>query len=105
MVWRRGNFFGVTFEDQSSLEPSEPDVKASDLQFDGEMLSMLSAPPMLAQIDSDRAPTEFESTVSERKREDRSDVRFAIGVAVALALPVLISLGAYVATTIALRVG
>ena len=105
MVWRRGNFFGVTFEDESSLMPSEPDVKSTDVQFDGAALSMLSEPPLLAQINSDRAPMEFESIISERKRDDRSDVRFAIGVAVALALPALISLGAYVATTIALRVG
>jgi hypothetical protein len=105
MVWRRGNFFGVIFEDQSSPEPGELQVRATDVQFDGEVLSLLGDPPLLAQIDNDRAVLEFEFTISERKENDRSDVRFAIGVAVALALPALISLGAYVATTIALRVG
>ena len=105
MVWRSGNFFGVTFEDQDSSAPSEMEIGAADIAFEGAALSILTDPPLLAQIGSETTLTEFECAISERKSDGRSDSRFAVGVAIVLALPALISLGAYVATTIALRVG
>lgn len=104
MVWRRGNFFGVTFEDQKST-PSEPEVSEADVVFEQPAFSVLGDPPQLAPPDSDQTLAEFASRIAERHGESRSDVRFTIAVVLALALPVLISLGAYLATTIALRVG
>jgi hypothetical protein len=103
MVWRRGNFFGVTFEDQISPTRSEPEV--ADVVFEGPAFSVLADPPQLARPDSGETLAEFASKIAERKDENRSDVRFMIGVVLALALPVIISLGAYIATTVALRVG
>ena len=103
MVWRRGNFFGVTFEDQTST-PTEPKVSEADVIFEQPSFSVLAHSPQLARPDSDPALAEFASKISERNGEARSDARFMIGVVLALALPVLISFGAYVAATIALRV-
>src|ERR1700753_1239456 len=34
MVWRRGNFFGVTFEDQGSPAATHTEVGVADAQFD-----------------------------------------------------------------------
>lgn len=105
MVWRRGNFFGVTFEDESSTNTGEPEVNGADVVFEGPAFSILADPPQLARPDSDQTLAEFASKISERNGASRSDIRFTIGVGLALALPVLISLGAYIATTVALRVG
>jgi hypothetical protein len=105
MVWRKGNFFGVTFEDQSSLPSHQPELRETDVVFEGPAFSILADPPQLARPDSDQTLAEFVSKISERKGETRSDARFTIGVVLVLALPVLISLGAYIATTVALRVG
>jgi len=102
MVWRRGNFFGVTFEDQISPTRSEPEV--ADVVFEGSAFSVLADPPQLARADSDETLAEFASKIADNN-DHRSDVRFTIGVVLALALPVIISLGAYIATTVALRVG
>jgi hypothetical protein len=103
MVWRRGNFFGVTFENQSSPTLSEPELNGSEAVIEGAAFSILADPPQLARPDSDQTLAEFALKIAERHDENRSDVRFTIGVLLALGLPVLISLGAYVATTVALR--
>ena len=104
LVWRRGNFFGVTFEDQIPPGRTEPEVSGADVVFEEPAFSVLAAPPLLICPQDDQTPTEFEE-IAERNDERRSDVRFTIGVVLALALPVIISLGAYIATTVALRVG
>lgn len=104
MVWRRGNFFGVAFEDQNSADLSEPELKETDMAIEGPGLSIFDDPPQFACLaNSNGSVTEFTSEMTDRTSDDRSDRRFAIGVAIALALPVLISLGAYVATTVVLR--
>jgi len=98
MVWRRGNFFGVTFEDQTAPVPSTPDSEQADVTIEGPAYSMLADPPHL-RADSGDGLTEFASKIAEQNSRGGSDVRFTVGVALVLALPVLISLGAYVATT------
>jgi hypothetical protein len=106
MVWRSGNFFGVTFEDQSSPALKEPEVSEADAVFEAPPLSILGDPPRLAGLHDDaEALAEFASKIAERHGEGRSDARFMIGVVLVLALPVLISLGAYLATTVALKIG
>ena len=105
MVWRRGNFFGVTFEGQSSPAIGEAEISAGDLTSDGLALTLFGDPPQLAGPDDTGALTEFASQIAKRNGDGRTDVRFTIGVAVALALPVLISLGAYIATTLVLAAG
>src|SRR5271168_598414 len=87
MVWRRGNFFGVTFEDQSSSTIGEPEVRGSEITIEGSAFSLLSDPPQLAHPDDGEASTEFASQIAERNDDGRSDVRFTVGVAVALGLP------------------
>jgi hypothetical protein len=105
LVWRRGNFFGVTFEDQRSPALKAPEVGEADVIIEGPALSILADQQRLAGPGGAEELTEFASKIAEQNNDNRSDVRFMIGVVVALALPVLISLGAYVATTVALRVG
>lgn len=102
LVWRRGNFFGVTFEDQ--IPSGRTEGSGAGVVFEEPAFSVLAAPPQLVCPDDDQTLTEFEE-IAGRKDERRSDVRFTIGVVLALALPVIISLGAYIATTVALRVG
>ena len=104
MVWRRGNFFGVTFEDASSPALDEPEVREADVVIEDPPLSLLGDPPQLARFDHQTATAaEFAAEIAERHDDDRSDLRFTIGVAIALALPVLISLGAYIAMTVVLN--
>ncbi len=103
MVWRRGNFFGVAFEDQSSPTPSAPELNRREAAIEGTAFSMLADPSQLVGADSDQTLAEFAIKIAERHDESRSDVRFTMGVVLALGLPVLISLGAYIATTLALR--
>jgi len=103
MVWRRGNFFGVTFEDQCAPTLIESEIGEADLAIGEPSFSLLDEPSQLA--DNTEGLTEFESHITQRNGDRGSDVGFTIGVAVALALPVLISLGAYSATTVVLKTG
>jgi hypothetical protein len=104
MVWRKGNSFGVTFENQNSPALNKPDVGGS-LPIEESMFSTLGEPLQLARFDESEALTEFSSKIVERNNSGGSDVRFTVGVAIVLALPVLISIGAYVATTVVLSAG
>src|ERR1700740_2704439 len=105
MVWRKGNFFGVAFEDQSAPIPGEPELSERGVAIEEPSLAMLSAPPLLANPDNAEGLAEFTSKIGEQNNHGRSDARFIIGVDIALAMPVLISLGAYIATTAAIRAG
>jgi len=105
MVWRKGNFFGVTFEDHSSPAVREVEVRGGDTTIEGSVFSLLGNSRQLARPDDIELMTEFASQIAERKDNGWSDVRFTAGVAVALALPVLISLGAYIAATVVLGTG
>jgi hypothetical protein len=105
IVWRKGNFFGVTFEDQSSLTISEAEVRVGELTLEGPVFSLLGDQPQLARLDDTEVLTDFASQIEKRNDDGRSDAHFAVGVAVVLALPVLISLGAYVAATVFLGAG
>jgi hypothetical protein len=105
MVWRKGNFFGVTFEDESSPAIGEAEVRGGGLTIEGPAFSPFGDPPQLARPDEIDALTEFASHIAERNGDGRTDVRFTVGVAIALALPVLISLGGYIATTLVLKAG
>jgi len=64
---------------------------------------MLIDPPQLTRSNSNQTLAEFASSIAEWHDETRSDVHFTIGVVLALGLPVLIGLGAYIATTVALK--
>jgi hypothetical protein len=104
MVWRRGNFLGVTFEGQASPALDPPEVGEAGFAIEELTFSLLSDPSQLACSDSE-AITEFAPTIGVPNNGGPSDIRFAVGVAVALAMPVLISVGAYIAMTVVLRTG
>jgi len=54
-------------------------------------------------LDSSDGSSGDTSKVSDRKIQRQADLRFTIGVAFALALPVLVGMGVYIATTALLR--
>jgi len=105
MVWRRGNFFGVTFEDQGSSVLGPPEIGKAELAIEEPAFSVFGDPPQLARSDNAEALSEFASKIAERNLDRGSNVGFTVGIAIAFALPVLISLGAYVAATLVMRTG
>jgi hypothetical protein len=103
MVWRRGNFFGVTFEDHCSPTLIESEIAEAELVIDESSVSLLGEPLQLAG--NTEGLTEFASLIAGRNSDSRSNVGFTIGVVVVLALPALMSLGIYIATTVVLKAG
>jgi hypothetical protein len=103
LVWRNGNFFGVTFEDQSTATCNETNSDA-DEAIPEPTFPALNDPPLLAHFDNAGGLAPYASKVTDQgKSERRADLRFAIGIAIALALPVLIGVGFYISTTAILR--
>jgi hypothetical protein len=105
MVWRRGNFLGVTFDDQGSSALAAPEGGEADLALEEPAFSVFGDPPQLARSDNAEALSEFASKITEGNLDRGSNFGFTIGIAVAFALPVLVSLGAYVAATLVMRTG
>jgi hypothetical protein len=93
LIWRDGNFLGVTFENQNTRADGATKVSEADGVIP--VLSALNDPPQLAYLDN----------ANNRKIQRRADLRFSIGVAIALALPALVGTGFYIATTTILRAG
>ena len=103
LVWRNGNFFGVTFENRSVPAHSETNSDA-DGAIPEPTFPTLNDPPLLAHFGDAGGLAESTSKIAERGQiERRDDLRFAIGVAIALALPALIGVGVYISTTAILR--
>jgi hypothetical protein len=105
LVWRKGNFFGVAFQEQSSLisgqiQPGETDIVMPEPAF-----SILADPPILAGPQLESTWAGFGLEVMDRKSQQQADVRFMVAVIIALALPALISMGTYLAATVFLRGG
>jgi hypothetical protein len=105
MVWRRGNFFGVTFEGQGSPILGAPEVGKPEFAIEESEFSVFGEPSQLANSDNAEALSEFASKIAERNLDRGSNFGFTVGIAIAFALPVLISLGAYVAATLVMRTG
>jgi hypothetical protein len=103
MVWRNGNFFGVTFEDQDPKILNKPETTESDVTVGAVTPSIPDEPLLVADVI--RQVGEFTLDNSEHSAISGADFRFSIGVAVVAALPALISLGAYVAMAVVLRAG
>jgi len=102
LVWRNGNFFGVAFENQSAPTANETNSEA-DWVIPGPALLALNDPPQLTYLDDADGLSKYTSKVTDRKIERHTDLRFAIGVAIALALPVLIGVSIYISTAAILR--
>jgi hypothetical protein len=103
LVWRKGNFFGVAFEDQGLPNDSESQTGEADIVIPEPAFSILNDPPQAAYFGNIDMLPECMPEGGDRQHVKRADLRFAIGVAVALALPVLISMSAYIATTVVLK--
>jgi hypothetical protein len=100
IVWRRGDFFGVIFEDPDVRIEGEPEFSETDIVLDGSPCAVLDDPLQWMHSDSeqtlaDRTIGEVAPKIVERKDDRWSDARFTVGVAVVLSLPVLFSFGAY----------
>ncbi len=103
LIWRDGNFLGVAFENQNTRTCSATKVGEA-----GGVIAAFSAsndPPQLTHLDKANGSSEYTSKVIDRKIQRQADLRFSIGVAIALALPGLIGMGVFIATTTILRAG
>jgi len=104
LVWRKGNFFGVAFEDQSTSTHNETSIGADFVIAEPALLAM-NEPTQLMYFDVADGWSENTSNVSDRKNERQDNLRFTFGVGIVLGLPVLIGMGFYIATTAILRAG
>jgi hypothetical protein len=102
LVWRKGNFFGVAFESPSTSTYIETDSEA-DFVIPGPALLALNEPPQLAYFDNADGWSESTSKGIGRGSQRQANLRFTIGVAIALALPVVIGMSVYIATMAVLR--
>ncbi len=102
LVWRKGNFFGVTFETHSTPAYCETN-SAADFVIPEPGLLVLNDSPQLTYFDNVDGWPESNLNLSDLKTQHQTNLRFSIGVAIALALPVLIGMSVYIATTAVLR--
>jgi hypothetical protein len=104
LAWRNGNFFGVAFEDQNTQTYSETKVsEAGTAAIPGPAFLALNDPPQFTYLANAEGSSEYTSKVSDRRIQRQADLRFIIGAVIALALPVLIGMSVYFATTAILR--
>ena len=104
LVWRKGNSFGVAFENPAL--PGENDGQAVEgaNAIPEAAFSILNDPPQPAYFGSFDIGAECAAVGAGVKNDGSGDLRFTIGVTLALALPVLISISVYVATAAVLRI-
>ena len=105
MVWRRGNFLGVTFDDQGSSALAAPEGGKADLALEEPAFPVFGDPPSARELRQRRGVVGVRIEDHRGQSRSRVRLRFTIGIAVAFALPVLVSLGAYVAATLVMRTG
>ena len=103
LVWRKGDFFGVAFEDHHSKPTHSEAHSQENVVIPGPALLALNDPPQRTYFDNADGSSEFTSKVPDRKNERQHNLRFTVGVAIALTLPVFIGIGFYIATTAILR--
>ena len=102
LVWRKGNFFGVAFENPNTSTYIETNSEA-DFVIPEPALLAPDDQPQLAYFDNADGWSESTSKVIGRKSQRQANLHFTIGVAIALALPVVIGMSVYIATTAVLR--
>jgi hypothetical protein len=95
LVWRKGNFFGVAFEHQDAPTTSATKLSEAGSDIPGLSFSALNDPAQLTFFDTVGGSSELHSKAIDRKIQ--------IGVAIALALPILIGMSFYIATAFILR--
>jgi hypothetical protein len=104
LVWRKGNFFGVAFEDHNKASHSETYLEA-DVGSAGPAVLALNDAPQLTYFDNADGWSECTSKVLDQRNERQDNLRFTVGVTIALTLPIFIGMGFYIATTAILRLG
>ncbi len=97
---RRSNWTPVIVPNRADGETRTGDA---DVVIPEHAFATLNGPPRPTRLDNAGASAEDMPRVSDRKTQNQADLRFTIGIAVALALPPLIGMGVYVATTVLLR--
>ena len=78
LVWRKGNFFGVAFENQSTSTYIETNSDA-DVVIPGPGLLALNDPPQLGYLDNADVWPEFTLKVIDRKTQRRVNLRLNWG--------------------------
>jgi len=104
LVWRKGNFFGVAFENQGMPSESRARTGEADIAMPEPAFSILNDLPQHSLLGNAELSSEWMPAGAGQGNHERGDRRFAIGVVVALALPVLISMSAYIATSAIMKV-
>jgi hypothetical protein len=102
MVWRRGNFFGVAFESQST-PPLDEKNDAIEIVIPQPALLAQNEPAQ--QIIENALGWSEHTSDEERKHAREHSFQFTAGIAIALGLPVFIGVTLYIATTAILRTG
>jgi hypothetical protein len=99
LIWRKGNFFGVAFESQDLPADDDSHAVEAEVAIPQPAFSILNDPPESAFLGNAGMLSESMSIATYRKDDLRADLRFMVGVAVVLAMPVLVSMSAYIAMT------
>jgi hypothetical protein len=100
LAWRNGNFFGVAFEDQGTQSHGETKMSEADaVAIPGPALLALNDPPQFTYLANGDGLSEYTSKALDPGIQRQADLRFAIGAAIALALPVLVGMSIYIAMT------
>ena len=97
---RRSNWTAVIVPNRADGETKTGDA---DVVIPEPAFATLNGPPRPTFLDNADASAEDTLKVSDRKTQSQAGLRFTIGIAVALALPALIGMGVYVATTVLIR--
>jgi hypothetical protein len=100
---RRSNWTPVIVPNRADRTDGETKTDDADGVVPKPGFSTLNGPPRPTCLDNADASAEDTPKASDLKTQSQADLRFTIGIAVALALPALIGIGVYVATTVLLR--
>jgi hypothetical protein len=100
---RRSNWTPVIVPNRADRTDGETKISDADVVIPEPAFAALNGPPRPTHLDNADTSSEDRPKVPDRKTQSQADLRFTIGIVVALALPALIGIGVYVATTVLLR--
>jgi len=100
---RRSNWTPAIVSNRGDRTDGEKKVGVAGGIVAGPALPALNDALLLVDLDNADESSEDTSKVFDRKIRSPADLRFAIGIAFALALPVLVGVGVYVATAALLK--
>jgi hypothetical protein len=103
LIWRAGEALGVMFENQNTRSRGETSVSEIGGVPPEPVFLSLNDPPPPTDPGNAAGSSGDTSKIPERKNQRGADLRFTLGVAIALALPALLGMGVYLAGTAILR--